>query len=345
MSETSKYFYLKLKDTFFDSEEIKVLDSMQNGKDYQILYLKLCLLSLKSDGALLFKNMLPYDITMLSTVTNTNIDTVKTGIEVFSKIGLVTIAESGVIFMSDIQTLIGKSSNEAERQKKFRNRIKQKSIENVTNDVTNVTKTAKNVTNVTTIVAQPLNSSTPKKELKRDSYPDFKVKEKSSDFPEQQNSVSPADDAGKRIDSLRVYWNDKGLIPMRLNIFNFTDIDRQSCMAIVSFYTDEEIKNAIDNYAEILNDREKYSLPFPYQSFVGFMAKGVEKFFKAADPFGHFKKNAIQCNAIPQKGGYKMSDEKLAELKQKSIANMRAAGYSEDEIAKYYPEVKPDENQ
>jgi hypothetical protein len=196
--------------------------------------------------------------------------------------------------MSDIQTLIGKSSNEAERQKKFRNRIKQKLIENVTNDVTNVTKTAKNVTNVTTIVAQPLNSSTPKIELKRDTDLDFKVKEKSSDFSEQQVFVSPADDAGKRIDSLRTYWNDKGLIPMRLNVFNFTDIDRQSCMAIVSFYTDEEIKNAIDNYCTILNDKDKYFLPFPYQSFVGFMAKGVEKFFKAADPFSHFQKPGVR---------------------------------------------------
>jgi hypothetical protein len=122
-------------------------------------------------------------------------------------------------------------------------------------------------------------------------------------------SVSPADDAGKRIDSLRVYWNDKGLIPMRRNIFNFTDIDRQSCIAIVSVYSDDEIKNAIDNYNDILNDKDRYSLPFPYQSFVGFMAKGVEKFFKAADPFSHFQKPGVRTAKDYEKYNHMELDE------------------------------------
>ena len=55
MSDNKKYYYLKLKEDFFDSEEMKVLESMKNGIEYQNVYLKMCLLSLKSDGALLFK--------------------------------------------------------------------------------------------------------------------------------------------------------------------------------------------------------------------------------------------------------------------------------------------------
>ena len=57
MAENKKYYYLKLKDTFFDSEEMKILESMDNGILYQNLYLKICLISLKSNGALLFKDM------------------------------------------------------------------------------------------------------------------------------------------------------------------------------------------------------------------------------------------------------------------------------------------------
>lgn len=124
MSEDKKYFYLKLKETFFDLEEMKILESQKNGIEYQNLYLKLCLLSLKSGGALLFKDTIPYDCNMLSTVLRVNIDTVKTGIEMFSKLGLIEILDSGIIYMADIQTLIGKSSTEGERKKMYRERIK-----------------------------------------------------------------------------------------------------------------------------------------------------------------------------------------------------------------------------
>src|SRR5574344_2182612 len=122
MSENHKYYYLKLKDNFFDSEEMKLLATMKNGKEYQILYLKLCLLSLENDGALMFKGMIPYDFSMISTITNMSIDTVKTALELFKKIGLVTVTDTGTIYMSDIQLLIGQSTTEAERQQKYRQR-------------------------------------------------------------------------------------------------------------------------------------------------------------------------------------------------------------------------------
>lgn len=125
MSDNKKYYYLKVKETFFDSEEMKVLESMTNGYKYQNLYFRLCLLSLKSDGLLMFKNILPYDLEMLSTVLRVDIDTARTGIEIFQKIGLVSRLDNGTIFMTDIQSLIGRSSTEAERIKAYREKTKQ----------------------------------------------------------------------------------------------------------------------------------------------------------------------------------------------------------------------------
>lgn len=123
MSVAKKYFYLKIKETFFDSEEMKILESMKNGLEYQNLYLKLCLLSAKSNGELLFKNTIPYDANMLSTVIRMSIDTVKTGIEIFTKLGLVEVLDNGIIFMSDIQMLVGSSTSEADRIMAYRKRI------------------------------------------------------------------------------------------------------------------------------------------------------------------------------------------------------------------------------
>lgn len=125
MSDNIKYYYLKLKDNFFDSEEMKMLESLKNGTDYQNFYLKMCLLSLKSEGRLIFKDYLPYDEQMLSTVLRVNIDTVKTGIEIFIKMGLVEIMETGLIFMTDIQSLIGTGSTEGDRKKAYRLKIEE----------------------------------------------------------------------------------------------------------------------------------------------------------------------------------------------------------------------------
>ena len=132
MSENKKYFYLKLKDTFFDSEEMKILESQKNGVSYQNLYLKMCLLSVKNNGRLAFKDSLPYDVDMLSTVLRVSIDTVKTGIEMFSRLRLVDILDNGEMYMSDIQSLIGHGSSEAERIAKYRAVRKTDAQESVT---------------------------------------------------------------------------------------------------------------------------------------------------------------------------------------------------------------------
>lgn len=129
MSVNKKYYYLKLKDSFFDSEEMKLLESQKNGIEYQNLYLKLCLLSVKSEGKLSFKDCIPYDIPMLSTVLRVNIDTVRVGLELFKKLELVEFMDSGLIYMTDIQALIGRSSTEAERIKKYRESLKNKKDE------------------------------------------------------------------------------------------------------------------------------------------------------------------------------------------------------------------------
>ena len=123
MAENKKYYYLKLKDTFFDSEEMKILESMDNGILYQNLYLKICLISLKSNGALLFKDIIPYNLDMIATITRINKDIVRTGLNVFKQLGLITIADNETIYMSDIQTLIGKASTESDRVSKYKKKL------------------------------------------------------------------------------------------------------------------------------------------------------------------------------------------------------------------------------
>jgi len=124
VADSKKYYYLKLKDSFFDREEIKILESQPNGIIYSNLYLKLCLMSLKGDGRLLFRDEIPYDEQMIATVTNIPLDNVRAGLVVLRNLGLIIRIDSGEIYMSEIQTMIGRTSTEGDRKKIYRDRIK-----------------------------------------------------------------------------------------------------------------------------------------------------------------------------------------------------------------------------
>lgn len=78
MSETKKYYWLKLHKNFFKRHEIKIIEGMENGKDYVLFYLKLLSESVSHGGKLRFSDEIPYDAQMLSSITNTDLNVVKT---------------------------------------------------------------------------------------------------------------------------------------------------------------------------------------------------------------------------------------------------------------------------
>ena len=50
MADNRKYYYLKLKENYFDEDAIVLLESMQDGVLYSNILLKLYLKSLKNGG-------------------------------------------------------------------------------------------------------------------------------------------------------------------------------------------------------------------------------------------------------------------------------------------------------
>lgn len=136
MADNKKYYYLKLKDNFFESEELVILQSMPDGYIYSDILMKLYLKSLKSEGRLMFKEHIPYNPTMLATVVRHSVALVEKALNIFKDLGLVDVLDNGAIFMLDIQNFIGKGSSEADRVKQYRERIKnEKKLLNCTNGV------------------------------------------------------------------------------------------------------------------------------------------------------------------------------------------------------------------
>ena len=124
MADNRKYYYLKLKEGFFESEEIKILESMKDGHIYSNILLKLYLKSLRNEGRLMYRNVIPYTPEILATLVGHQVGTVEKALEIFRKLELIEVLDNGAIYMMDIQNFIGKSSTEADRQREYYNRVK-----------------------------------------------------------------------------------------------------------------------------------------------------------------------------------------------------------------------------
>ena len=107
MAENKKFYWLKLKRDFFKRHDIRVIESMQNGKDYILFYLKLMVESIDHDGASRFSDTIPYNEEMLSAITNTNVDIVRAAMKLFVFLELVEIYDDQTIYMREVERLTG----------------------------------------------------------------------------------------------------------------------------------------------------------------------------------------------------------------------------------------------
>ena len=285
MSENKKYFYLKLKDSFFSSEEMLVLESLPDGLIYQNIYLRMCLLSLKNDGALTFKNMLPYDLKMLATVLRIDIAKMKLALEMFEELGLVTKTDNEVLFMSDIQTLIGKSSTEAERIASYRKRI------------AGCTKGV-----------QMLQDCTPelklKTELKKDTDTQIETENECVPSYVQQEIIPKKEDVyivGEMFNLLQAHNSSqpKHKIPISKGLFNFQCKEGRDILQLLKQDSPENILQALKNYL-IVSNMVSWKTSFSFGAFCKSFTEYTPEFFDISKYDKETDKEQICDNFIKQ---------------------------------------------
>ena len=125
MADNKKYYYMRLKDNFFDTNELKVLQALDNGYIYSDILLKLYLMSLKDDGKLMLNDRVAYNSKMLATITRHSVEDIEGALQILQDLGLIEILDNGAIYMLNIQNFIGQSSTEADRIKKYRKTIEE----------------------------------------------------------------------------------------------------------------------------------------------------------------------------------------------------------------------------
>ena len=112
MADNRKYYYLKLKEDFFDTDEMKILESMKDGYLYSNILLKLYLKSLSNSGRLMYRNVIPYTPEILAKVK-------KSKYSLDQVIILASMVESEAATTEDRKTVAGVFLNRLHHPDKF----------------------------------------------------------------------------------------------------------------------------------------------------------------------------------------------------------------------------------
>ena len=131
MSDTKRFYWIKLKTNFFSREDIDFLLSQKNGAENVVLYQMLCLSTANNNGRLESKIgevLVPYNAEkIVRDCKYFDIDTVNVAMALYKKLGLIyEEAQDGVLRIADYYELVGSESATRDAIKKREYRLKQK---------------------------------------------------------------------------------------------------------------------------------------------------------------------------------------------------------------------------
>lgn len=120
MAERKKFYWLKLKDDFFNQKEIKKLRRIAGGDTYTIIYLKMQLLSLKNEGKLMFEGVEDDFIQELSLELDEEVENIRLTYMYLKSHNMIEEVTSEIYILPKALECIGKESDSAERVRRFR---------------------------------------------------------------------------------------------------------------------------------------------------------------------------------------------------------------------------------
>ena len=124
MSEDKKFYWLRLKKDFFKRHDIQIIESMPDGKEYVLFYLKLLCESIDHNGMLRFSDDIPYSEDMLATITNTDKQIAYDALGHFFDLGMVEILEDGTFYLKQVESMIGQAEQDEHTRESTRQRVK-----------------------------------------------------------------------------------------------------------------------------------------------------------------------------------------------------------------------------
>lgn len=121
-----RYFWLKLYEDFFTSKRIKKLRSIAGGDTYTIIYLKMQLKALKTDGYLYFDGVMNDFAEELALDLDEKPDDVKVAINYLMSVGLLETNDGEQYKLPFLDKCIGSETAHAQRQRDYVKRKKER---------------------------------------------------------------------------------------------------------------------------------------------------------------------------------------------------------------------------
>jgi predicted phage replisome organizer len=281
VSDNKRYYYIKLKDNYFEKDNVKVLEAMKNGHTYSLILIKMYLKASKYDGRLMMTPTIPYDpdkVDILANVLNHDVDHVKEAIRAGVQLDLISIIDGHEIWMTEIQNMIGQSSTEADRVRDYRKRIDgQKALPDV----------------------QMYDKCTPELEREREQERETKIEEPVFSKAEALNPNKK--NSEQRFQQLKTAWNAncKPSCAIRgtdtMNYYQREDWLAGESQIVDIFATCK----AMQNYGGILGNPEYEIDGHKGYSLLSFLIKGVEWYTDEAKPFERCKKKQAKVPERP----------------------------------------------
>lgn len=123
--QIKRYYWLKLKEDFFQDKEVKKLRKIAGGDTYTVIYLKLMLLSLKNDGRLYFDGVEDTFHEELALDIDEDAENVRVTLMYLERMGLLQLKNEDEMFLTQMESLICSESESAQRVRKHRAKLKQ----------------------------------------------------------------------------------------------------------------------------------------------------------------------------------------------------------------------------
>lgn len=117
---TKRYYWLKLKEDFFEQRVIKKLRKIAGGDTYTIIYLKLQLLAMKNEGKLFFEGVEDNFSSEMALELDESEENVSVTLSYLEKNGLMELVSSDEYFLPQVLDVTGSESASTLRSRKSR---------------------------------------------------------------------------------------------------------------------------------------------------------------------------------------------------------------------------------
>lgn len=229
-----RYYWLKLKEDYFNSPKIKKLRKIAGGDTYTIIYLKMQLLSIKNNGIIEFEKIEPTFQEELALKLDEDVENVSVTLAYLQTQGLIDMNENNEFLLLEASNNIGSESECAERVRQFRERENQKALQ-CNGSVTGVLQNSISISNSKSISSSKSNEDGVVGEEKKSKhkYGEFKRVLLTDEELEKLNKEFGEEKTQKAITYLDEYIEMKGAkykshyLAMRKWVFNAVEEKEQ----------------------------------------------------------------------------------------------------------------------